>query len=440
MKRCFCAFALCVVLVCSSFAQVLEEEEIRHVVWTGAGNPFDAGMMFYGASDVFQARFDVGKTTMEGMLNLGALATYRYHGHFDNLELGTTNLNPLAMHYGRNSGSGNTADDGWDNSVNSNNTREDAYYLNFFYHINRNLDFGMGTKLNWKTGPCPDYGDWVWGADAHVRQGGFSTAYDDRSGSFDLTSDDAKGAYKFSADAPGSADVVGFVPFANSYAKRGFALRFVTSGDFDLELGTAMPNGFNTDDPAFNVGAMLGPAEWLSVSAVLEGALDDAANFYTGATVSLDVFTLDVYFAADTLFTSASDDQSYGTGVALMFAISNTSLWLRPEVGVNFFENPDYTPAWYTDATLYIPFNKEFVFSVFGSVAFGSKDKRWDDYDYSDDWDGGHILTVRPALKYEFSRQTMVDIYLNLETREAFDGKTRGAWSTGLFVTHSILH
>ena len=86
--------------------------------------------------------------------------------------------------------------------------------------------------------------------------------------------------------------------------------------------------------------------------------------------------------------------------------------------------------AWFTGAGLVLPLNRDFQFSVYGSAAFGSKDKNWDDYD------GGKIFTARPAIKFFFSKKTTFDAYLNLEKREAFDGKDRSAWSTGLFVTH----
>ncbi|WP_288750726.1 hypothetical protein, partial [uncultured Treponema sp.] len=202
MKKVVLGIAIALFVGAAASAQVLERAQIKNTLWTGFGNPFDGDTMFYGFTDIFQARFDQGKFTMDGMLNMGALANYENGGDVDNFEIGTTNLNPLALHYGRNTRGGNhtnTNNDGYNNAINSNNTITDAFYLNFVYHINRNFDFGMGTKLNWKVGPAPGYGDWVWGPNAHVRQGGFSTAYDDRSGSFypSSTSSDCAGYYKF---------------------------------------------------------------------------------------------------------------------------------------------------------------------------------------------------------------------------------------------------
>lgn len=440
MKKIALGTAFALFLCAAVNAQVLPAPSMKNTLWTGFGNPFDGGTMYYGLTDVFQARYDVGKFTMEGMLNMGALANYENGGDIDNFQIGTTNLNALALHYGRNSRFTSSTTDlkDYSNAVNSSNTLVDSYYVNFFYHINRNFDFGMGTKLNWSAGPAPRYGDWLWGADAHVRQGGFSTKYDDRSGSFARTSSDenTNTTYKFTPDRPGTADVVGFVHYASTYAKRALGLRYVMSGDFDLEVGTAIPNGFNTDDPAVNIGLKVGPADWLSVGAVLEGAFESGANFYTGATIGAKAFILEVYLAADSLFTSADDDQSYGTGAAVLFTIPRTSITLRPEIGLNLFEDDNYTPAWYTGASLILPINKEFQFSVYGSAAFGSKDERWDDDKETDDWDGGHIFTARPSVKYVFSKHTTIDAYVNLENRRAFDGKTRNAWSSGLYVTY----
>lgn len=448
VKRMIVGAVSALLLCVSANAQVLPGPAMKNTLWTGFGNPFDGDTMYYGVTDVFQARYDAGKFTMEGMLSTGILANYQNGGDIDNFQIGTTNLNALALHYGRNSRYGDgeysggkaysTPQGGCWNAVNSSNTLVDSYYVNFFYHINRNFDFGMGTKLNWSAGPSPRYGDWLWGADAHVRQGGFSTAYDDRSGSFARTSSDenTNTTYKFTPDRPGTADVVGFVHYASTYAKRAIGLRYVMSGDFDLEIGTAIPNGFNTDDPAMNFGVKVSPVDWISVGAALEGAFEDGANFYTGATIGAKNFILEVYLAVDSLFTSADDDQSYGTGAAVSFTIPRTSITLRPEIGLNLFENDDYTPAWYTGASLILPISKEFQFSVYGSAAFGSKDERWDDSSETDDWDGGHVLTARPSVKYKFSKHMTIDAYVNLENRRAFDDKTRNAWSSGVYVTY----
>ena len=82
-------------------AQVLESPELKNTVWTGFGNPNDADTMFYGLPDVFQARIDSGKRSVEGMLNWGFLANYDNKGNIDNFQLGTTNKTAKSIHYGR---------------------------------------------------------------------------------------------------------------------------------------------------------------------------------------------------------------------------------------------------------------------------------------------------------------------------------------------------
>lgn len=452
MKKILTVFSALVLGTAALSAQVLDKAQIKNTTWTGFGAPIDGNAMFYGFTDTLQCRFDKKNFTVEGMLNWGFLANYDNDGNVDNFVLGTSNLNPLSLKYGtrRNSGTitfyagdntisaAKTADVAsktgvtLNNQANVSNTVQDSYYVNFLWHPASNIDVGFGTKLNWQVGPAPRYGNWLWEADAHVRQGGFSTAYDDRAGTVIQTSSEYAGSYKFNVDKPGSADVVGFIPYANKYAKRAVGVRY---NDSNLQIGVALPNGFNTDDPAVNLGFKLAPVDWLSVSAALEGAFEEKANFYTGATLGRSNFILDMYFAADSLFSDDDDDEAYGTGAAISFTIPDTKINLRPELGVNFFENSHYDFAWYTGASLSFAINKTLGFSVWGSFAQGSKDDRWDDYDVSKDWNGGHIVNVRPQLSIEYSKTTSFSVYADFEQRTAFDGENRKCWSSGVFVT-----
>lgn len=149
-------------------------------------------------------------------------------------------------------------------------------------------------------------------------------------------------------------------------------------------------------------------------------------------------FILDLYFAADSLFTDDKDDEAYGTGAAIKFTIPNTKISIRPELGVNFFQNSNYTFAWFTGASLDLPFNDQLALNVWGSFAAGSKDKRWDDYDATKDWDGGHIINVRPALTFEYTKNTSFAVYVDFEQRTAFDRVSRKCWSSGIFWTYTF--
>ncbi|MCR4823545.1 MAG: hypothetical protein K5873_11815 [Treponema sp.] len=457
MKKLISLAVASLILAFSASAQVLPKEQMKNTAWSGFGSPINGDIMFYGFTDTFQARFDRGHFTVEAMLNWSFLANYDNEGDVDNFVFGTSNNNPLSIKYGTRSwgtwagdnkvSSNSTTTDitslksktgvSYDDRANVSNTIQDSYYVNFIYHITKNFDFGVGTKLNWQVGPAPRYGSWLWESDAHIRQGGFSTAYDDRSGAFMGTSSESVGTYKFTVDAPGSADVVGFVPFANKYAKRAIGVRFLADENF-LELGAALPNGFNTDDPAVNTAIRISPVEWISFAAALEGAFDDGANFYTGATFGMDNFILDVYLALDSLFTSTDNDQAYGTGAAILFNIPNTSIKIRPEVGVNFFQNDNYDFAWYTGGTFTFGITKELGLDIWSSFAQGSKDKRWEDYDSTKDWDGGYIFDIRPQLSFYYSKNTTFSVYVDFEHRRAYDGVSRKCWSSGVFWTYAF--
>lgn len=449
MKKILAALASSVLILASATSQVLDKEQMKNTAWAGLGSPIDGDPVFYGFTDTFQARFDRGKFTIEGMLNWSFLANYDYKYDIDNFVFGTSNLNPLSIKYGVRDwsngvkGGNNTVnaealalDGSYDNRANVSNTIQDSYYINFLYHPTKNVDLGVGTKLNWQVGPAPKYGSWLWEHDAHVRQGGFSTKYDDRSGSFQQTSAEGVGTYKFYVDRPGTADVVGFVPYANKYAKRAAGVRYISNDSLKLQIGAAIPNGFNTDDPAANFGAQFSPADWLSFAAALEGAFDDHANFYSGGTFGIKNFILDVYFAADSLFTSESKDQAYGTGAAISLTIPNTKIQIRPEAGINFFENTDYTPAIYAGGTLALGITKQLGFDLWSSLAFGSKDKTWKDNDATDGWGGGHVFDIRPELTFEVSQHSTFAGYFDYEHRKAFDGTKRSCWASGVFWTY----
>ena len=423
-KSLICLFSS-IILLSTATSQVLDKEQMKNTAWVGVGAPLGGDPMVYGFTDTFQTRFDRGKFTVEAMLNWSFLANYDNEYNVDNFQFGTSNNNPLSLKYGnwgpnKVSGEARALDGEYNDHANVSNTLQDSYYVNFLYHLTKNIDFGVGTKLNWQVGPAPKYGSWLWEHDAHVRQGGFSTSYDDRSGSFAQTSREDSGTYRYYVHAwgnrPGTADVVGFVPFANKYAKRALGVRFITD-EKNLEIGAALPNGFNTDDPVLNSGVKFAPAKWLSLAAAAEGLLDDGTNFYTGATLGFDKFILDLYLAVDSLFTSAKNDQAYGTGAAITFKVPNSGITLRPEFGANFFEDDNYTTALYSGIQFEMEINNQIGFNIWSSIAFGSKDKRWDNHAATDDWDGGHVFDIRPEVTFAYTKNTSFAAYIDIEHR-----------------------
>lgn len=442
-KTLLCALSAAAFCASVATAQVMSEPGVENTLYTGFGSPLVGDPVYYGVLDAIQARVDVGKFTLEGMLNWGLIANMDEDGDLDNFTFAITRRNPLGYHYGytdsdETSGGDSVADmnkgKSYYNGYKQGQTLTDDYYVNFLWHPLEGLDVGLGTKLNWEVGPAPRFGAWLWEADAHVRQGGFSTVYDDRHGSV--------GEYQFTPDAPGSADVVGFVPYANRYAKQAIGVRYFHQGDdLTFQIGGAIPNGTNTDNFRSNFGLQLQFKKFL-IAAAYEGLFQKDGNFYAGAEFGVKQFFFDVYFAWDSIDTDNDDndpeDMSFSTGAAMTISFENNGITLIPEGSINWFENNDYTPAWYAGITFKVDFNETFAFDVYSSFAMGSENKDWDDVKETKDYTGGNIFTVRPELKVNLTEHNTLSAYVNTEHREAFDGKSRWCWSTGAYWTYKL--
>ncbi len=425
MKKLLIASVAALFVAGAASAQVMKNPGVQNTLYSGFGSPLVGDPIYYGFLDALQARVDIGQFTLEGMLNWGAMANVDKDGNLDNFTFGHTTNNPLYYHYGCAS----------DNGYKGGQTTTDDYYVNFLWHPLAGLDVGMGTKLNWEVGPAPRFGAWLWEPEAHVRQGGFSTAYDDRHGDVDH--------YKFTPDAPGSADVVGFVPYANKYAKKAIGVRYLYEGDFILQIGGAVPSGTNTDSFRSNFGVQF-QFEKFALALAYEGLFQKDGNFYAGAEFGVRQFFFDVYFAWDSIDTdddknsSNYEDMSFSAGATMTINFEKAGISLIPESCFNWFEKTDYTPAWYAGCTFLWNFNEKFALDVYSSFAIGSKDKRWDDNKDTEDWGTGNIFTVRPDLKISLTDHHSVNAYLNTEHRESFDGKSRWCWSTGAYWTYKL--
>ncbi|MBR4600287.1 MAG: hypothetical protein IKO39_09605, partial [Treponema sp.] len=126
MKKLLAALATTTILLLGASAQVLPKEQMKNTAWTGFGAPINGDLMYYGFTDTFQARFDRGKFTVEGMLNWSFLANYNNNGDVDNFVFGTSNLNPLSLKYGTR----NHTTLAGDNKVAQNSTNADLTALN----------------------------------------------------------------------------------------------------------------------------------------------------------------------------------------------------------------------------------------------------------------------------------------------------------------------
>lgn len=425
MKKLLIASAAALFAAGVASAQVMKNPGVENTLYSGFGSPLVGDPVYYGFLDTLQARIDVGQFTLEGMLNWGAIANVDDEGNLDNFTFSITDRNPLGYHYGY----------ARDNGYLSGQTTTDFFYVNFLWHPIAGLDVGMGTKLNWQVGPAPRYGSWLWESNAHVRQGGFSTAYDDRHGTVDT--------YKFTPDEPGSADVVGFVPYANKYAKTAIGARYIHDGDFKFQVGGAIPSGTNTDSFRSNFGAQF-QFDYFGLSVAYEGLFQKDGNFYAGAEFGVKQFLFDVYFAWDSIDTDDDkkaanyEDMSFSAGATMTMHFDKVGISLIPESSINWFEKTDYTPAWYAGCTLLWNINEKFVMDVYSSFAIGSRDKRWDNYEETEDWGTGNIFTIRPDIKIALTNNHSINAYVNTEHRESFDGKSRWCWSTGAYWTYKL--
>ena len=442
MKKILLGISCAFLLGFSASAQVMSHSGIKNTVWTGFGSPFSGDFVYHGVIDTIQARVDVGQFTLEGMINWGAIANMTGDGNLDNFTFAITNRNPFYYHYNNENSRGNTnrnstVIDGkpvrFDNSIKSDSLKIDPFYVNFLWHPFKNFDVGLGTKLNWKVGPAPGHGEWLWEDEAHVSQGGFSTTYNDIFISGD--------SYKFTPDKPGSADVVGFVHYANKYAKTAIGARYYLETDsFNVQFGAAIPNGVNTDNMFINTGAQFGFKKF-NLAVAYEGLFQKDGNFYAGASFGVSQFYFDVYTAIDSIdFDNDDHDMSYSVGAAMTINIEKARVLIRPEGTFNWFEEGNYTPSWYAGATVSWGILKNLYLKGYTSFAAGSMDKRWKDSSNSDvkNYTGGFIYDVRPLIEFKLSDAHSFSAYVDLEWRTAFDGTVRNCWSTGAFWTYDF--
>jgi hypothetical protein len=126
-------------------------------------------------------------------------------------------------------------------------------------------------------------------------------------------------------------------------------------------------------------------------------------------TFDFDYVILDAYLAINfrntRLIIDTAPDQwgsHWGTGAAITFNIPKINMTLRPETGFSFYNDSNYTMAWYVGGRMDFGFSDSFVLGAWSSFAAGSADKRWHDKDYANtgyyhaDYTGGYIFDIRP--------------------------------------------
>lgn len=427
MKKIFALAAALLLISSSVFTQVLETGGVKNTLSTSFGLPYDridnsdrAGVRLYGLLETLQVRVDIGKFTAEGMLNWGALTWWDVNGNFDKFTFENTGITPFWY-------TNNHDEGGW-----WTNPYIEGYYVNFLWHPVTGLDFGMGTRLNWVIGPAPASLDDYWGAKTHVVQGGLKDA------------------------EPGHADVAGYTYYANCYTslyelntKAALGVRY--RYEDLLEAGISLPSGVTTSAPLFNAAFKLHPVQFFTASIAYEGILRENGNFYTGLTFDFDYVILDAYlginFRKTRLIVDSSPDQwgdHWGTGAAITFNIKKINMTLRPETGFSFYNDSNYTMAWYVGGRMDFAFAEDFALGAWSSFAVGSADNRWHDKDYEGtdlyhpNYTGGTIFDIRPELTWKLNKRNSLTAYFDFQHRLKFTNENYNTWASGLFWTFAM--
>jgi len=426
MKKIIALTAAFLIITASAFTQMLPSSGVKNTLSTSFGLPYDctdnsdrSGVRLYGLLETLQVRYDINQFTVEGMLNWGALTWWDAKGDFDKFTFENTGITPFWY-------TNNHKEGGW-----WTNPYIEGYYVNFLWHPLDGFDFGMGTRLNWVIGPAPSALDDYWGAKAHVVQGGLEDA------------------------APGTADVVGYTYYANCYTslyeantKAALGLRY--SYEDKIEAGITLPSGVTTSAPLFNAALKVHPFKPFTASIAYEGILRSNGNLYTGITFDFDYVILDAYLAINFRNTKLIVDTApehwgshWGTGAAITFNVPKINMTLRPETGFSFYNDSNYTMAWYVGGRMDFTFAETFVLGVWSSFAVGSADKRWHDKEYEntkyyhDDYTGGYIFDIRPDLTWNYSKRHSLTAYFDFQNRLKYTNKNYNTWASGLYWTYT---
>ncbi|MCQ2578276.1 MAG: hypothetical protein MJ176_07075 [Treponema sp.] len=389
----FCAFTLS--------AQVMGYKGVINTLWSGFGRPRaevnqeKQSIRWYGLHETAQARVDLGKFTMDGMLNWAAATNYNGTNDLQGIMLSNVGRTPLYY----------IADDFTDEN-----------YLNFVIHFTDFLDFGMGTRLEWKAGPAPvSYGYW-WEPYAHAPQGGLLEG------------------------VPGSRDVAGYVTYANNYARTAIGAKLHYKKIF--EVGFVIGDGEFTAKDRFkaNLGITFNPIDNLSLGFAYLSMFNGQGEIYTGTTIGINKnFNISAYITFKNVGDSA-DNGVCGTGATLNIGIPKAGITLRPELGLTFYENDNYSVAWYTGCRFDLAID-QVKLGVYGSYGAGSSDRRWYDdkqplYNETKTYTGGHVFNIRPDITITINKQNSLSAAFDYQYRQAFYGREQNVWVTGVYWTY----
>lgn len=362
-------------------AQLMGKIGFINTFQTGGGNANDDKCNeFDGFQDTFQARLAGigGLLVIDTMLQWKAETSYTDTGDFERMKFSNSKCN-----------------------------------VNILVKAVKNVDFGIGTYLNWKFGPSPARTANPWEPQYHSSQGGLSYGL------------------------PGSAPVTGATYYANHVTetpetKKSLALR-ISAGNM-FRFAAAVPDKTDTDSFMVNAAAEFTPNEKLLAAAGYNGICKGDGNLYAGGTFFFtDFLSLDSWIALDNL---GGERNNGKTGAGGSLAVSLQDLTLRPETGVTVYENSDYTPSWYTGISFLYEINETLTAELWSSFADGSKNRDWCESSATEDWTGGSIFDIRPLITYYFKSTDAFTSSFEYRYIITYKNESYHDWSVGGFWVH----
>lgn len=388
MKKCFLLSCLILTLTAVPYAQIMQSDGFRNSLVFDAQNkdPLhgNAKRRQIEIADVFQARMAAGPLCVDTMLKWGAVSVDDSEGNFDHLELKYLDSD-----------------------------------VNFIFKPAKNFDAAMGTYLNWKLGPAPTHGGNSWEAAYHLKNGGLSYGL------------------------PGQAPVTGAVYYAN-YINESLRLSKSTSSvpeettealaarlfvqDY-MEIAAAIPSNTSTDDFIANLGMRFTPSDELLIAAAYNGLFAGDGNLYTGVSFGIDEISVDGWIGINNIG-GKKDNRITGFGGAINFAVKTWTL--RPEAGLTFYENKDYSMALYAGINMSHTIKENLKLGIWGSLAFGSDDEN------GSTKTGGKIFDVRPNVTYYINSTDALSAAYEYQFVTVNTDVNYNIWHLGLFWTHAF--
>ena len=126
------------------------------------------------------------------------------------------------------------------------------------------------------------------------------------------------------------------------------------------------------------------------------------------------------------------DNKITGIGGAITFTANEITL--RPEAGLTFYENSNFSTAGYAGIDVGIGLSKNLQFNVWGSLAKGSEDDRSGSGTKTD----GKIFDIRPNLSYYINSTDALAASYEYQYITTKNDDDFNFWQLGFFWTHAF--